>query len=393
MRNLYLFTVKFPYTKYAECFLENELTYLSKKFDHIQITPLEREGMEVKQLPSNCSASIPLFLNKKKFIIRGLFNWLVVRKMMPMLFRNNTIIDKVRRQDWLKAYFTANNLLNSAEVKKIAKRLSKDDVCYFYWGKWSNVMAYFWQGRCHMVSRFHGEDDLWEECHKGYLPLRAEVAKSLDVAAFISKKGEKYFKERYPECKTRVFPLGSNDIDYCKRTPSEKIRVLSCSTVSSLKRVTLIYESLLAVEGKEIEWTHIGNGPMMDELELMVRKHQEARVDVNLLGAKKHDEVMDYYTKHCFDVFINLSTNEGVPVSIMEAISCDIPVVATNVGGNSEIVTEETGLLVNADPLPGEVAVAINKVIHSSYEPRLFWEKHYDAAKNYGAFADFLSKL
>lgn len=393
MKNLYLFTVKYPFTKYAECFLEDEIIYLSKKFDHIQITPLEREGVEVKPMPSNCSASTPLFLNKKKFVIRGLFNWQVTKKMIPLLFKHNTIIDKVRRQDWLKAYFTANNLLNSAEVKEIAKKLSKDDVCYFYWGKWSNVMAYFWQGRCHMVSRFHGEGDLWEECHKGFVPLRAEVVKSLDAAAFISKKGEKYFKERYPECKTRVFPLGSNDIDYCKRTPSGKIRVLSCSTVSALKRVTLIYESLLAVKGREIEWTHIGGGPMMGKLEQMVSEHQGSHVDVKLLGAKNHDEVMDYYTKHCFDVFINLSTNEGVPVSIMEAISCDIPVVATNVGGNSEIVTEETGLLVSADPTPNEVAAAISKVIHNSFEPRLFWEKHYDAAKNYDAFADFISEL
>lgn len=393
MKNLYLFTVKYPYTKYAECFLEDEIAYLSKKFDHIQITPLEREGLEVKPMPSNCSASTPLFLNKKKFVLRGLFNWQVTKKMVPMLFRHNTLIDKVRRQDWLKAYFTANNLLNSPEVKEIEKRLSKDDVCYFYWGKWSNVLAYFWQDRCHMVSRFHGEGDLWEECHKGFVPLRAEVVKTLDAAAFISKKGEKYFKERYPECKTQVFPLGSNDIEYCMRIPSDKIRVLSCSTVSALKRVTLIYESLLAVEGKEIEWTHIGGGPMMEKLEQMVSEHQESHVDVKLLGAKNHDEVMDYYTKHCFDVFINLSTNEGVPVSIMEAISCDIPVVATNVGGNSEIVTEETGLLVSADPTPNEVAAAISKVIHNSFEPRLFWEKHYDAAKNYDAFADFISEL
>ena len=393
MKNLYLFTVKYPYTNYAECFLEDEIAYLSKKFDHIQITPLEREGLEVKPMPANCSASTPLFLNKKKFVLRGLFNWQVTKKMVPMLFRHNTLIDKVRRQDWLKAYFTANNLLNSAEVKEIAKKLSKDDVCYFYWGKWSNVMAYFWQGRCHMVSRFHGEGDLWEECHKGFVPLRAEVVKTLDAAAFISKKGEKYFKEHYPECKTRVFPLGSNDIDYSKRTPSDKIRVLSCSTVSALKRVTLIYESLLAVESKEIEWTHIGGGPMMEKLEQMVSEHQGSHVEVKLLGAKNHDEVMDYYTKHCFDVFINLSTNEGVPVSIMEAISCDIPVVATNVGGNSEIVTEETGLLVSADPTPNEVAAAISKVIHNSFEPRLFWEKHYDAAQNYEAFADFISEL
>ena len=395
MKNLYLFTVKYPYTKYAECFIEDEISILSKKFDHIQIIPLQTEGNEVKPLPSNCSASTPLFINKKSFICRGLLNRKVARKMIPMLFRNHILLDGVKLRDWLKAYFTANNLLNSAEVKEISRKLTKNDVCYFYWGKWSNAIAYFWKGRCHMVSRFHGEGDLWEECHNGFVPLRAEVTKSLDAAIFISKKGEKYFKERYPDCKTQIFPLGSYSIDYRKHASSDgKIKVLSCSTVSALKRVTLIYESLLAMNGKTIEWTHIGGGPKMEELKLMVNKnHKNANVEVKLLGAMNHEEVMAYYSNNSFDVFINLSTNEGVPVSIMEAISCDIPIVATNVGGNSEIVTEETGKLVSANPSAEEVANAINTVLHNSYTPRVFWENHYDAAKNYEAFANFISNL
>ena len=40
MKKLYLFTVKYPYTKYAECFLEDEIEYLSRKFDQVQIIPL-----------------------------------------------------------------------------------------------------------------------------------------------------------------------------------------------------------------------------------------------------------------------------------------------------------------------------------------------------------------
>lgn len=393
MKKLYLFTVKYPYTKYAECFLEDEIEYLSRKFDQVQIIPLEVEGDEIKPLPKNCTASAPLFVNRKKFLLRGFFNWRVAVTMLPMLFKRKTLFDKVRLQDWLKAYLTANNLLNSSVVSAISRNLKPEDVCYFYWGKWSNVLAYYWNGRCHLVSRFHGEGDLWEEIHHGFVPLRKEVVESLDAAVFISKKGETYFKERYPECRTKVFPLGSNDIDYCKRTPSDKIRVLSCSTVSTLKRVNLIYESLLAVEGKDIEWTHIGGGPMMEQLKQMVIEHQGGHVEVKLLGAMNHEDVLNYYTKHCADVFVNLSTNEGVPVSIMEALSCDIPVVATNVGGNSEIVTEETGSLVSANPQPEEVAKAITSLLQKSYKPRVFWNNHYNASVNYEAFASFLSNL
>lgn len=37
-------------------------------------------------------------------------------------------------------------------------------------------------------------------------------------------------------------------------------------------------------------------------------------------------------------MFINVSSSEGLPVSIMEACSFGIPIIATNVGGTAEIV-------------------------------------------------------
>ena len=393
MIKLYLFTVKYPFTKYAECFLEDEMPYLAGKFDNIQIIPLETEGNEIKEVPQNCTYSAPLFSNKVRFIFRGIFNWPVAKKMIPLFFKRNALFDKVKLSNLVKAYLTINNLLNSKEIKKISRELSPQDVCYFYWGKWSNLLAYFWKGRCHFVSRFHGEFDLWEEIHKGYVPLRKEVVESLDAAVFISHKGEAYFKQRYPICKTAVFPLGSNDINYCKKEPTDSVYVLSCSTVSELKRVTLIYESLLAMKNVKIEWTHIGDGPQMDTLKQMVEENKDSSVNVTLTGALNHEDVLDYYTKHGFDVFVNLSTNEGVPVSIMEAISCDVPVVATNVGGNSEIVVNETGKLVSSNPTTLEVANAITEVLQGSFTPRQFWNNHYNASVNYEAFASFISNL
>lgn len=393
MKNLFVFTVKYPYSVTAECFLEDEVKYLSKTFDHIEFIPLQQEEKGLKLLPDNCNSIKPVFGSKLSFFVKGLFNWRVLRKMFPLLFKNNTLFDKVRMGDWLKAFSTANNLLNHKEVKRIERNLQPTDVCYFYWGKWSNLLACFWKGKCHLVSRFHGQGDLWEEDHKGYVPLRKEVIDALDAAVFISEKGEKYFQEKYPNCRTRFFPLGSNEINYAEPAQSDTIKVLSCSTVYALKRVPLIYESLLAIKGVEVEWTHIGGGEDMDLLKETIEKNKSNNIKVSLLGMMQHDEVLEYYAHHGYDVFVNLSTNEGVPVSIMEAISCNIPVVATDVGGNSEIVRQETGKLVSANPSPEEVADAIIRVKSSKLSPREFWDSHYNAVKNYTAFADFLLQL
>jgi len=79
----------------------------------------------------------------------------------------------------------------------------------------------------------------------------------------------------------------------------------------------------------------------------------------------------------------------------MEAISLDVPVVATNVGGTGEIVNDETGKLVNENPTPKEVAQAIVAVFDNrlQYRPREFWLQNYVAEKNYTKFAMFLASL
>jgi glycosyltransferase involved in cell wall biosynthesis len=59
------------------------------------------------------------------------------------------------------------------------------------------------------------------------------------------------------------------------------------------------------------------------------------------------------------DVFVTPSVTEGTPISIMEAMSMELPVVASRVGGIPELVSEgETGLLVNPGN-PDEITDAV----------------------------------
>ena len=79
----------------------------------------------------------------------------------------------------------------------------------------------------------------------------------------------------------------------------------------------------------------------------------------------------------------------------MEAASCDVPTVATNVGGTSEIVNKETGELVSENPTPEEVASKIIEVFNhrENYNPREFWLQNYVAEKNYMQYSKFLASI
>ncbi len=354
---------------------------------------MQSETKSPKVLPANCVVLKPVLGNKVLSFIRGLFSLKVIRILIKEFFIHKVYKDRVKLLNWVKCYYISNNLLNSKRLGILGRTIQKNDVCYFYWGKWSNLLSIFWKGRCRMVSRFHGEFDLWEEVHHGYVPLREKVVNSLDSAVFISSKGERYFHEKYPNINTIFIPLGSSDIKPAFYSKSDAIRVLSCSNVIPLKRVDLLYKSLLEIQDKNIKWIHIGNGSDMDKLKSLINEGRSDNVQVELKGAMNHSDVVEYYCNNCFDVFVNLSTIEGVPVSIMEAISCNIPVVATNVGGTSEVVNKETGLLISSNPDTVEVATAICDVVGLGLQPRLFWEKNYDAVKNYTKFTDYIYSL
>ena len=68
--------------------------------------------------------------------------------------------------------------------------------------------------------------------------------------------------------------------------------------------------------------------------------------------------------------FINVSSSEGIPVSIMEVMSFGIPVIGTNVGGVSELVNQENGHLLSANPAAQEIVSVIEKFQQLSNEDK-----------------------
>lgn len=397
MAKLFLYTATYPFGN-AETFLEDEIGFLAKGFDEVYIQPLSgRSNSKVhRPVPPNCKIGTPIIYSRKWQYINLLKPTQAWGVYIKEFFEKKVFLSLSRFKTWLVSFSLTNNLLLSKQVKDIFDSVEKSDICYFYWGKGSNTMAYFYRGRAKFVSRFHGEWDLWEESSGNYAPLREQINCSLTRALFISQKGEKYYHLRYPDVKTEICRLGSIDNGQCKKSSDKVFRVISCSTVYPLKRVDLIFESLFRANDIYIEWTHLGGGQDFEKLKNIVDSKKRGGFIVNLWGQVSHDEVLNYYKNHEVDLFINLSTNEGIPVSIMEAISFDVPAIATNVGASSEVVVEGvSGILVSPNPSPEEVVNAVRR-IHSntlSLNPRQFWEKEYDAKNNYNRIVQLLKSL
>lgn len=78
-------------------------------------------------------------------------------------------------------------------------------------------------------------------------------------------------------------------------------------------------------------------------------------------GSIPYKSIRDYYS--LIDVFLMTSLSEGTPLVILEAMSMEIPVISTNVGGISEqVIDGETGFLVS-DNSPYEIVEYLQRLI------------------------------
>jgi glycosyltransferase involved in cell wall biosynthesis len=151
---------------------------------------------------------------------------------------------------------------------------------------------------------------------------------------------------------------------------------------------------------QKFEWHHHGGGEARLELQQMAEREFPANVRVIFHGYASAQALLDFYRDCPIDVFMNVSRSEGTPVSAMEAISCGVPVIATAVGGNQEIVREQNGLLLPPNPSPQDIADAFFRFMDNREScrsrregSRALWEAKYNADQNFKDFAQRIQAI
>lgn len=358
---LYYFTESYPFGL-GEQWKTNELQVFIHEFDEVIVVPFSYAGNydHPVTLPAGVQLMGPLFKKEKftKSDVVKLAGSKFFIAFMQEFFQKKVYLNKKHLIQWLLATLRINKIVKHPILSKIIEGGTSEDILYFFWGRGTaDALPFLKLNPFKKVFvRFHGYD-LYEARNFGYLPYRAKLLQAVHVIAPCSEAGYRHLAAKYPayQSKMQVVRLGSAATDLSNRPSTDGIlRIVSCAFLHPVKRIHLIIEAL-ALCDFPIEFYHIGDGPLKDALE------QEAetlgiRDKVRFVGRLATDKVLAFYQEHPLDVFLNVSESEGVPVSIMEAFSVGIPALATNVGGNGEIVVEGCGRLMEGELTPRALA-------------------------------------
>ncbi|MFK7829100.1 MAG: glycosyltransferase [Congregibacter sp.] len=135
--------------------------------------------------------------------------------------------------------------------------------------------------------------------------------------------------------------------------------------LSRIKNHPLLFESIqeLKTRGVKLALCVVGDGPQNTSLRELVDEMQ-LQTHVYFMGAR--NQVENLYPE--FDVFVLSSRSEGISLTLLEAMSCELPIVATRVGGNPEVVEDGvTGAIVGEDAV--EIADALQHLVLGEAAP------------------------
>lgn len=414
-KQLLMVTTAFPYGQ-GESFVDAELAYMGVTFEAVTLVPCYftadkpprpvRHGVELAYASARWGNA--RFMHVAVSLVRALWRY-------PWLGEAMSILKRAHRRENLKEL--VRSLYRARLFEQFLQRQWRAgkhyDMIYFYWIVPEIAGALSFRHRSGtaaprpvIVARGHGGDLYEERRAGGYAGLTDTITAGVDAVFCISEHGRGYLANKYPALAGRfhLARLGVDDPGFVNPQPRDcGLSILSCSFMVPGKRIHLIVDAIDVLlrqhPALRVRWTHIGDGELFEHLQAYVTRMLDTRrVEVIFKGYMRQPDLVAFYRDAAFDVIVNVSDSEGIPVSLMEASSVGIPMVATDVGGSGEIVNSSNGLLIDECADAATIAAALLKfhdrqtAVTYRKGARAYWNAHFNARINYVQFGQALHR-
>lgn len=258
----------------------------------------------------------------------------------------------------------------------VLKHKADYDLIHAFSGLPGSITAWL-SGKPYLVSFRGAEEPGYEPRYDFFLRLMKPLLNQIYSPAKALDANSQYLKKiilrSFPNLKIKVI---NNGVDTAKFYPAKKTvtqSILLCtSRFGKRKGIEYLIQAMSFVPQATLLLA--GTGQLEPSLKKIVRNlHLTKRI--KFLGRIPHEQLPRLYRQA--KIFVLPSLSESQSNSLLEALACGLPVVATNVGGNPEIVNANNGLLVppaNSQALAKAISELLNARFKSRCKPVYSWE-------------------
>jgi glycosyltransferase involved in cell wall biosynthesis len=272
---------------------------------------------------------------------------------IPQISSFKTFLETVKSNDLIHVH--GHPYLSSFLAAKIAKRYSKPLVLTQH-------------------NTFIEYNNIWDIAEKlNDLAVGKQVLKEADKIIVVSNATRNYVLNLGADPEKTVVLHNGVDLNRFKPLPEVKgemrkklgISEDTCVVLTVRRLVykngidTLLESAEIAVKkNPKLVFVVVGKGPDFEEVKKRIVQLGMQR-NFRLTGFVPDEDLPFYY--NVADLFaLPSKSGEGLPLVALEAMACGLPVIATNVGGTSEVMSEDYGKLVPPNA-PNSLAEAILK--------------------------------
>ncbi|NQY25954.1 MAG: glycosyltransferase family 4 protein [Piscirickettsiaceae bacterium] len=331
---------------------------------------------------------IPTFLRTKmsqnveldpsiKIVAKSIFCWEIIKTFVLAILNQPKVMFNIFKLLWTKNSLTfIKNIIVLPKAIWVGQLVIKEGVehIHAHWASTPSTVA--------MLASIYSGVPWSFTAHRGDIVANNLLAKKIKNALFsrfISESGISLAKQI---CQTqleklRLLHMGVNlpDDVKCKALQKDKVTVLCPANFIPVKGHSYLIEAIFLLNKElNVELSLAGKGPLMEKL-----KHQVdvlgLSTSVKFLGQLPHQALLGMYEKNEIDVVVLPSLDlggglhEGIPVSLMEAMSYAVPVISTATGGIPELLNNGAGIIVppfNAKALANAINYLVSeKTIYS----------------------------
>lgn len=308
-----------------------------------------------------------------------------IRGLKPVEFIDGVEVQRIpvlrQRQEYCSTFEMGTFLLSGLWHSLVQVPQFKPDVVHIFFGipdgpiGWALKRVY---GLPYLIS-LRGADvpsDEVKRFARHYKVLRPFIRwlwKDADALVAVSNGLRDYAFETTPDLPINVIP---NAIELSVFTPPRQrnhdgpVRLLFVGRFNAFKNVETLLEAVfrlkqMGVENFELQL--VGDGERRSTLERLTVEKGLTR-HVRFLGWVDGQAIVNRYRQA--DLFVTATTWEGMPNTVLEAMACGLPVVATRASGLDQLVREGVNGYLVAINDPAALADRLAGLIDNPYERR-----------------------